>query len=134
MHVTLHNPGRRVIKNVFFRMNPENQSWSKLFYQVDQERLTHGPESYEVELGDLQPHQRRIVHIWTTVDFTQLSPHSIGNFLNITADEFDKRPMTFPLPDYLRLHQDAVGWRAIRWIFAGCIVGIAMYYLLKLFH
>jgi len=96
---TLYNRSNRKLSGVSVRI--ENEPIGGLFFQVDDGPGLFGPRERVLPVGDILPHQSRVLHCWTTADLSSYSYATFENWFNFSANELDSRAYSFYLPTYL---------------------------------
>jgi hypothetical protein len=100
-----------------------------LLYQSEEEIELSGPNQKKIVLGDLQPHQSRTLHFWTTLEYIDAYYPRISEIFDVTADELDKRPTRFPIPSYLKTYIS----RQVSWYFMWTVVTFLVFEFAFLF-
>jgi hypothetical protein len=119
MKLTLHNPSKKKLNAVTVTLTDD---LSRPLLQIEDQPELHGPTEKKILLGDLQPHQSRTLHIWTGFPYVGWHYTRLPILFEITADEFDKRTLKFPFPNYLK---SLVQWRISRYVmWAGIAIAI----------
>ena len=112
MKLTLHNPTSKKLTALTVVIRYGIGNLYKFLYQTDDEPTLRGPTELKIVLGDLQPHQSRSLHVWADVPYPNFYFKNLQPIFDVTADEYDKRPMRFPFPNYLKTY---VNYRASRY-------------------
>jgi hypothetical protein len=99
IRLTIHNRSKRRINAIAVRWTA---SIPDFLHQVEGQSDLHGPAENSIHVGDLQPRQSRIVHIWTAVSMTDWLPKDLIALFDITADEIEKQTLTLPYPIYIK--------------------------------
>jgi hypothetical protein len=104
VHLTLQNRGRDKIPALTLTIMDRT---SRYVFQVDRQVEPLPQHDGKVVLGDLQPRQSLLLHIW--------SDNTIGAFMtdlfHLTADNLYKQTVRFPFPMYL--HANFQKWGLI---------------------
>ena len=97
MKLTLHNPSKKKLNAVTVTLT---DSLRDPLHQIEEQSELRGPAERKILFGDLQPHQSRTLHIWTTFSYVDWHFTRLPILFEITADELDKRTLKLPFPNY----------------------------------
>jgi hypothetical protein len=128
MKLTLHNPSKKKLNAVTVTLT---DILGEPLHQIEDQPELRGPTEKKILLGDLQPHQSRTLHIWTRSSYVDWHHTRLPMLFEITADEFDKRTLKLPMPNYLKslLHRRA-SW-CVMWTSIGIAVATWLFVLIS---
>jgi hypothetical protein len=109
---TLQNRGREKIQSLTLTLT---DPMSKYVFQLDQQVEPLRPQNGKVSLGDLQPHQSMLLHIWSD----RLLGYFITTQFPFTADNLYKQTFRVPFPTYLH-------YKIREWLFLSLLIGIVL--------
>lgn len=115
MKLTLHNPRSKKLTAVTVNLKSSAGPIFGFLYQIDDELALLGPTELKIVLGDLQPHQSRSLHLWAGAPCADYYYKNLPPMFDVTADEYDKRPMKFPFPNYLKTYIEYRASRYFMW-------------------
>jgi hypothetical protein len=104
LKLTTNNPSSKKMTGITVYLKDPLGLKSEFLFQIDNEINLNGPTEQNVVIGDLQPHQSRSLHIWSRRSYSSAYYKNISALIEVTADEYHKRPTRFPLPNYLKTY------------------------------
>jgi hypothetical protein len=128
MKLTLYNPSKKKLNAITVTLA---QVLADPLYQIDDQTELHGPVERKILIGDLQPHRSCTIHIWTSFAYVDWHYTRLPILFEITADEFDKRTLKFPLLGYLKSQRQGRASRYFMWASLGFSAAIWLYLLLE---
>ena len=123
MKLTLNNPSKKKLNAVTVTLT---DNLMRGLHQIGDQPELRGPAEKKILLGDLQPHESRTVHIWTDFAYVGWDYSRLPILFEITADEFDKRSLKLPFPNYLK----SLLRVRLLWAFNVTIIGFSTVYWL----
>jgi hypothetical protein len=129
MRLTLHNHGKEKIDAITVTLMGDHPS--KYLFQVNTQPDLLSPNGNKVLIGDLQPHQNLIIHIWSESIVDYLNYSTVKNLFKFTANKLPKLTFRFSLPPYL---QEKIIWRIVVLVYIFVILALSpfMFYPLHL--
>jgi hypothetical protein len=98
--VTLRNVDKKKLSNV--TVTVAQTVLLNATYQINDEATLKAVKDMPIHVGDIQPGHNKVLHMWTTSDYSDYWFPSIKSMFSMSADELHSTRKTYPLPTYLR--------------------------------
>jgi hypothetical protein len=129
MRLTLHNAGNEKIESLTITAVPSIGDLARNYlFQIEGQTDLRRSNEGKVLIGDLQPHQDLILHIWSETVVENWHYPMVKNLFKITADKLYKRTFRFPFPIYLGEYlREKIG----QWVSISLIIFVPLLLLLN---
>lgn len=118
VEMTIENKSSKTLRHVNIIMEKSDIAYS---YQLDGEtQLVIANRKDPITIAELQPKEKRKVHVWLTGDYISGPFSSLRGFCQVRAEELHHTGFRYPIPDYIVFTYLGMVWK-------GLIIGMVLF-------